>query len=875
MSDIWFGALRLPGCSITLPLYVGSNQVVTDVSCDVVECSWRRGAPRGGGYDAGTLTITLDNRSGRYTPTLDDMAVPPDGLQTGIPIVVTLAGVPMFTGIVSSWDQTFDTNPYTVTGYATDKGETLNVDRPELGFTVAANLPARNLVGEILNRAGWGSSYTITYGENTVLLQGSTLAQNLRTEMANAVGQWAISGLPQFAYVQGDNRFILTSGNGVRADFSRAYDVIDLVSPPAGVVPHPPVTLTHFDDCIGTAVSPAGDTYRVWSAIPFTSVIDAETVRNDVTLARKGGVPYHREDFTSIARYGRRTWERLDYLWTAAAEPEAISGFANVAAPRWAKAAPIVDRLNIDVVFNFVAMQKFLGQHWNLTQFGAALQAWDLGCYVEVKHTTKAIPAIPGTSSLRFSDATNSASTLDPALSLWYHALNTPGAGDYASTPDPPAPTPITTLDVRAQIRPNDWTPANFQAVIGQWTGGQQSYILTFENGRPTLFWSTDGATLPKWTATAPVPLADGTKAHLRAVMKVADTAATFGTAGTFGAGTFGGAGIVGAAVFSCTFYYSTEEAATPTTWTQLGDALAVAGTTAIFNGTAPLAVGGQTGAPGRNFLGKIYRASVRINGTLVADPDFSQRGIVIDPVAPTAWTLAGTATLALAEPADLDVRLWATIDDLSPATFAWLVSKYSGPVGNYEYALELGSGKQLRLWWSPDGTALLSATSAPLPFADGTKAHVRALLDVDNGAAGYTVRFYYSLDDALEPTWTQLGTPTTVAGTTRVFNGNLNLSIGQSPNTPAMDVHSMAVLRGDGAVVANPYWTNLYQNQAGPFLDSRGNSWTLTGGYIEGGATPAIAARTHRLRSRICAVDWQLTPDAIGVTLTLDESIV
>jgi hypothetical protein len=53
------------------------------------------------------------------------------------------------------------------------------------------------------------------------------------------------------------------------------------------------------------------------------------------------------------------------------------------------------------------------------------------------------------------------------------------------------------------------------------------------------------------------------------------------------------------------------------------------------------------------------------------------------------------------------------------------------------------------------------------VPFAAGQVGWLKVTLDIDNGAAGYDVKFYWSLDGV---TWTQLGTTVTTAGVTTLF---------------------------------------------------------------------------------------------------------
>jgi hypothetical protein len=352
----------------------GEGTFVNDVACDVVDLSWRRGAPRGGGYDAGTLTITLDNTTGNYSPATDDVAVPPDGLQTGVPIVVILDNRKMFAGVVTVWSETFEPGPPAVNGHATDRWAELSVDLPELVPPAAAVTGVQSRVEQILDRANWGSDRVLS-SERSKALQESGLAQNLATEMANAVGHWTETGDRYFAYVGASGYFYLMSANG---HGSIDWDTGDITTPFYG-----PYTLTHFDDCVRWD-SPYSDGSARWVGVPFTTTLEGETVRNDVTVARTSGTARRYEHVTSQQRYGRQTWQRLDYGWTAADEDAAFATFQTTVLERWAVARPVVESLDIDLAFNDREMRRISGSAPPATILFART---DLGNYIDLEHT--------------------------------------------------------------------------------------------------------------------------------------------------------------------------------------------------------------------------------------------------------------------------------------------------------------------------------------------------------------------------------------------------------------------------------------------------------------------------------------------------------
>lgn len=86
----------------------------------------------------------------------------------------------------------------------------------------------------------------------------------------------------------------------------------------------------------------------------------------------------------------------------------------------------------------------------------------------------------------------------------------------------------------------------------------------------------------------------------------------------------------------------------------------------------------------------------------------------------------------------DIDVRVEVTADDWTPAVRKVLCGKYDSTTNNRSWRLILDTTGALRLEWSADGVAVLSATStaAVSPPASGRLA-ARATLDVDNTGGG------------------------------------------------------------------------------------------------------------------------------------------
>jgi hypothetical protein len=195
-------------------------------------------------------------------------------------------------------------------------------------------------------------------------------------------------------------------------------------------------------------------------------------------------------------------------------------------------------------------------------------------------------------------------------------------SGSGASTPDAAAIDITGDLDVRvdATLRWDD----EDGGLVGKYveTGNQRSWILWLNGDRTlTLFWSTTGGNLLSATSTAPVPLAVGRLA-VRATLDVNN----------------------GAAGRTIAFYTAATMAGS---WAQLGAQVVQAGTTSIFNSTAPLTVASVYGL----VAGRYWKVEVRngIGGTVAANPDFTAQAegaSGFTDAAGRAWTVAGDAAL-------------------------------------------------------------------------------------------------------------------------------------------------------------------------------------------------------------------------------------
>ncbi len=123
----------------------------------------------------------------------------------------------------------------------------------------------------------------------------------------------------------------------------------------------------------------------------------------------------------------------------------------------------------------------------------------------------------------------------------------------------------------------------------------------------------------------------------------------------------------------------------------------------------------------------------------------------------------------ALSITGDIDIRVHARLPSWIPA-----VAVFVGKAAQYRLRV-VNSGVLGLVWESSGGTLTANSTEATL-LPKNSASWVRATLDVDNGAGGYTVRFYTSINGT---EWTQLGADVVGGSTTDIVDNADALEIG------------------------------------------------------------------------------------------------
>jgi hypothetical protein len=148
----------------------------------------------------------------------------------------------------------------------------------------------------------------------------------------------------------------------------------------------------------------------------------------------------------------------------------------------------------------------------------------------------------------------------------------------------------------------------------------------------------------------------------------------------------------------------------------------------------------------------------------------------------------------------DIDIRVHMAMDDWTPASSIFPLSKWNDGTDERGYALVITNTGTPAFFWSETGIGgsfkSIAATSS-IGVSDGQDIWVRVTLDVDNGASGREAKFYTSSDGIA---FTQLGTTVTQAGTTSIFSNTQPLRVGTLDGANGMvaaKVYRVQILNG------------------------------------------------------------------------------
>lgn len=205
-----------------------------------------------------------------------------------------------------------------------------------------------------------------------------------------------------------------------------------------------------------------------------------------------------------------------------------------------------------------------------------------------------------------------------------------------------------------------------------------------------------------------------------------------------------------------------------------------------------------------------------------------SNRALLLDGTSGCFCSTPDAAALDIV--GDIDIRI-EYVDAFNNAIGTGMLAKY-GAAGQRSYKLTTVTFlNAFSFGWSADGTTELSLST---PNTPGTQlGALRVTLDVDNGAAGRTVRVYSAA--TLAGPFVEIGSGAISTPATSIFASTAALVLGSTVSAGNSNnfrgrITRMELRAGiDGTVVANPDFRALAPGTTS-FADGTGKTWTLQG---------------------------------------------
>ncbi|MFF5759682.1 hypothetical protein ACFY7A_30140 [Streptomyces longwoodensis] len=187
--------------------------------------------------------------------------------------------------------------------------------------------------------------------------------------------------------------------------------------------------------------------------------------------------------------------------------------------------------------------------------------------------------------------------------------------------------------------------------------------------------------------------------------------------------------------------------------------------------------------------------------------------------------------TAALNITGDIDVRVEFDADLTDAARNSVLIGKWASALTDRAWALRFYGGNFIFSWSDAGG----SPFQITMPGGYYGGAAVRVTLDVDNGAGGWTMRWYQA--DSIDGPWTQIYPDVVFAGVMAIQATTSPLRIGAPdattapPRQPFIGTATRLQVRSgiDGTLVADADFRALADG-APSFTDSVGRTWTVNG---------------------------------------------
>lgn len=226
----------------------------------------------------------------------------------------------------------------------------------------------------------------------------------------------------------------------------------------------------------------------------------------------------------------------------------------------------------------------------------------------------------------------------------------------------------------------------------------------------------------------------------------------------------------------------------------------------------------------------------------------------------------------------DIDIRFWGRHPGHWSTPNGMLLAGKFGASSDQSWFLSVGPDRRPRFAWSSNGTSTAGQfwQGSALTSGVGGELAVRVTLDVDNGAGGWTLRFYQA--STLAGTWTQVGVDITAAGVTSIYSGASSVEIGGESSVSGDafngELYGFELRNGiAGTVVASPDFTAMEVGDT-VLTDAQGRVYTLDAGalVVDRGARFYGEVSSWPARWNLPGTDVWVPITAAGITRRLGQ---
>lgn len=203
--------------------------------------------------------------------------------------------------------------------------------------------------------------------------------------------------------------------------------------------------------------------------------------------------------------------------------------------------------------------------------------------------------------------------------------------------------------------------------------------------------------------------------------------------------------------------------------------------------------------------------------------------------IPPYSGSRASIATSsALNVSGDIDVRVDLHLKTMHPSGWNGIIAGRADNSGGYSWRLEMEPDRTVTFFWSATGSPPATEAASTIPIMPASaRCTLRVTLDINNGAGGYTARFYIGYE-GVNGTFTQMCPDVTGSGATSIGNSSEDLVIGHPSDVSSVfaldaDVYAFQLRDGIGGTALVDVDFTAQTPELTSFVDSTGLVWNIT----------------------------------------------